>query len=60
MKEMAAQMQQQMQQQQQEQQEEDMEALKQLLDNLIKLSVDQEDLMNEVKNSNQQIQNLST
>lgn len=49
MKEMAAQMQQQMQQQQQEQQEEDMEALKQLLDNLIKLSVDQEDLMNEVK-----------
>ncbi|MBP9879272.1 MAG: DUF4175 family protein [Chitinophagales bacterium] len=49
MKEMAAQMQQQMQQQQQQQQEEDLEALKQLLDNLIKLSVDQESLMKEVK-----------
>ena len=49
MQEMAAQMQQQMQQQQQEQAEEDMEALKQILDNLIKLSVDQEALLNEVK-----------
>lgn len=49
MKDLAAQMQQQMQQQQQQQQQEDMEALTQLLDNLIKLSVDQEALMDEVK-----------
>jgi len=49
MQDLAAQMQQQMQQEQQQQQEEDMEALTQLLDNLIKLSVDQEALMNEVK-----------
>lgn len=49
MQEMAQQMQQQMQQQSSEQQQEDMESLKRLLDNLIKLSVDQEALMDEVK-----------
>lgn len=49
MQEMAQQMQQQMQQQQQEQQQEDMNSLRQLLDNLIKLSVDQESLMDELK-----------
>jgi hypothetical protein len=49
MQEMANQMAQQMQQQQMEQQQEDMQALRQLLDNLIKLSVDQEDLIEELK-----------
>jgi hypothetical protein len=45
MQDMAQQMQEQMQQQEMEQQQEDMRALSQLLDNLIKLSVDQEDLI---------------
>ena len=39
----------QMQQQQQEQQQEDMRALSQLLDNLLKLSLDQEDLIYELQ-----------
>ena len=45
MKQMAQEMQEQMEQQQMEQQQEDMQALQRLLDNLIKLSVDQEDLI---------------
>ncbi len=49
MKQMAQQMQQLMQQQQMEQQQEDMQALQQLLDNLIKLSVDQEQLIYDFK-----------
>lgn len=49
MKEMAEQMQQQMNQQQMQQQQEDLNSLKQLLDNLVKLSVDQESLMDELK-----------
>ncbi|MBC8046360.1 MAG: DUF4175 domain-containing protein [Fimbriimonadaceae bacterium] len=51
MKEMAQNMQNQMQQMQMQQQQEDMNALRQLLDNLIKLSVDQESLMDELKNT---------
>ena len=49
MKDLAQKMQQQMSQQSMEQQQEDMNALSHLLDNLIKLSVDQEKLMNDVK-----------
>ena len=49
MQQMAQQMQDQMQQQQQEQQQEDMRALSQLLDNLLKLSLDQEDLIYELQ-----------
>ncbi|MFN0275129.1 MAG: DUF4175 family protein [Chitinophagales bacterium] len=51
MKKMAQNMQNQMSQQQMQQQQEDMNALRQLLDNLIKLSVDQEDLMDELKDT---------
>ncbi len=48
MQEMAQQMQQQMNQQQQEQAEEDMQAIRQLLENLIDLSFDQEDVTNKL------------
>ena len=51
MQQMAEQMQQQMSQQQQEQQQEDMESLQRLLDNLLKLSIDQEDLMYTFRNT---------
>jgi hypothetical protein len=47
MKDMAAAMQMQMQQQEMEQMEEDMKALRQLLENLVGLSFDQEDLIDE-------------
>ncbi|MEZ5013927.1 MAG: DUF4175 family protein [Chitinophagales bacterium] len=49
MQQMAQQMQQMMQQQQMQQQQEDMRALRQLLDNLVTLSVDQESLMDDVR-----------
>jgi hypothetical protein len=52
MKDMAMQMQMQMQQQEQEQLEEDMAALRQLLENLVGLSFDQEDLMESFDASN--------
>jgi hypothetical protein len=52
MKDMAMQMQMQMQQQEQEQLEEDMAALRQLLENLVGLSFDQEDLMESFDESN--------
>lgn len=52
MQEMAQQMASQMQQQQMEQMEEDMEALRQLLENLVNLSFDQEDLMDDIAGSN--------
>jgi len=48
MQQMANAMQQQMNQQQQDQMEEDMKALRQLLENLIMLSIDQEDVMDGV------------
>ncbi len=48
MKKMASQMQQQMQQQQMEQMQEDMDALRQLLENLMTLSFEQEDVMENV------------
>ncbi len=48
MKSAAAQMQQQMQQQQAEQQEEDLEAIRQLLENLVTLSFEQEDVMDDI------------
>lgn len=51
MKELAQNMQNQMNQAQMEQQQEDLNALRQLLDNLIKLSVDQESLMTELKST---------
>ncbi|MCB0634081.1 MAG: DUF4175 family protein [Saprospiraceae bacterium] len=47
MREMAMQMQMQMQQQEMEQMQEDMQALRQLLENLVGLSFDQEDLIDE-------------
>jgi hypothetical protein len=47
MKQMAMKMQMKMQSQEQEQMEEDMESLRQLLENLVGLSFDQEDLMNQ-------------
>ncbi len=49
MKQMAQKMESQMNQSSMEQQQEDLKSLRQLLDNLIKLSVDQEALMDEVK-----------
>lgn len=49
MKQMAMKMQMKMQSQEQEQMEEDMESLRQLLENLVGLSFDQEDLMNQFK-----------
>ena len=52
MKQMAAGMQQQQQQQQQEQQEEDLKAIRQLLENLVTLSFDQEDLVTYVGRTN--------
>jgi len=48
MEQMASAMQQKMDQQQQDQAEEDMRALRQLLENLIKLSLDQENTMDEI------------
>lgn len=48
MQQMANNMQQQMNQQQEEQMEEDMKALQQLLENLIMLSIDQEDIMDNI------------
>ncbi len=48
MQEMAQKMQQQMMDQQQQQQEEDMQAIRQLLENLIRLSLDQEDVMDQI------------
>lgn len=51
MKEMSDQMKQARAQMQQDQQEEDLQAIRQLLDNLIKLSFDQEALMVKVKNT---------
>ena len=51
MKQMANQMQQQMQSGEMEQMEEDMAALRQLLENLVGLSFDQEDLINEVRSN---------
>ncbi len=48
MQEMAQQMQQQMMDQQQEQGTEDMQAIRQLLENLIDLSIDQEDVMDRI------------
>jgi len=48
MQQMANAMQQQMNQQQQDQMEEDMQALRQLLENLVKLSIDQETTMDEI------------
>jgi len=48
MQQMASAMQQQMNQQQQDQMEEDMKALRQLLENLVKLSIDQENTMDEI------------
>lgn len=49
MQEMAQQMQMMQMMQQQQQQEEDMQAIRQLLENLIKMSFDQEDLMDHIK-----------
>ncbi|MCC6384328.1 MAG: DUF4175 domain-containing protein [Bacteroidia bacterium] len=49
MEQMAMKMQQQMQQNQMEQHEEDMQALRALLENLIRFSLDQEDLMEQLK-----------
>jgi len=51
MKQMASQMQQGMQSGEQEQMEEDMAALRQLLENLVGLSFDQEELINEVRSN---------
>ncbi len=51
MKDMASQMSQQMASQQMQQMQEDMEALRQLMENLLGLSFDQEDLMDEIKES---------
>lgn len=48
MQQMANSMQQQMNQQQEEQMEEDMKAIRQLLENLVKLSIDQEDVMDNI------------
>src|SRR5690606_3747603 len=50
MEQMAQSMQQQMQSGQQEQMQEDIKALRQILENLVKLSFDQEDLVDEVAN----------
>lgn len=52
MDEMAQQMQQQMQQSGMEQMEEDMESLRQLLENLVGLSFDQEDLIDDIAKTN--------
>lgn len=52
MKEMAAAMAQQMQTQEMEQMEEDMQALRQLLENLVGLSFEQEDLIEQIDESN--------
>ncbi|MFK7936566.1 MAG: DUF4175 family protein [Saprospiraceae bacterium] len=52
MKEMAAAMAQQMQSQEMEQMEEDMQALRQLLENLVGLSFEQEDLIDQINESN--------
>jgi hypothetical protein len=49
MQEMAQNMQQMQMQQQQEQMEEDMQAIRQLLENLVKLSMDQEDVMQDMQ-----------
>ena len=51
MRQMAMNMQMKMQSQEMEQMEEDMESLRQLLENLVGLSFDQEDLMNEIQSS---------
>lgn len=52
MKKMASSLQQQMMQQQQEQEEEDIKTIRQLLENLVSLSFDQEDLVTDVSRTN--------